>query len=105
MRFLKIMKKNTKKNYQNFSDLKITFTKGFLNQKSPFFFKISPEKRILKIIAKKLEVLKLSNFRCFGEIKRIENNKYKFKCIISCQILQECVISLELMKVYPRCIF
>ncbi len=99
MRFLKKMKKNTKKNYKKFSNLEITLTKNFLNQKSPFLFTIVPDKNILKKIAKKLEVLKLSNFKCFGEIEQIKDDNFKFKSFISCDVLLKCIISLEMMKI------
>tara|TARA_B100001057_G_scaffold478539_1_gene549104 strand:+ start:881 stop:1465 length:585 start_codon:yes stop_codon:yes gene_type:complete len=99
MRFLKKMKINKKENYKCFPNLEITLTQSFLSQKSPFLFTIDPDKNILKNMANKLEILKLSNFKCFGEIEQIKNDNFKFKCFISCHILQKCIISLELMRV------
>ena len=86
------------KSYNNYSDLSINLNNNYLNKKSIFLFNINLDKKKLKKLSNFLNLDKIKNFICYGEIEKNSNNNFKFKCFISCTIFQKCVVSMETVK-------
>ena len=86
------------KKYIDFFNLNIQLSNTYLNKKSIFLFNVNLDQKELKNLSNFLNLKNIKNFKCSGEMEKIINNKFKFRCIISCQIFQKCIISLEDVK-------
>lgn len=87
-----------KKGYNNYSDLTINLNNNYLNKKLIFLFNINLDENKLKNLSTFLNLDKITNFNCNGEIEKSSNNNFKFKCFISCTVYQKCIVSMETVK-------